>query len=514
MRHIQQIFAPALALLLLTPPGFSANHREAPITSLDHKADITDVYAFRSYDAGAVPRVTLILCVDPLLEPANGPNWFPFDSDILYELKVDNNNDAVEDITFQFRFVTEQRLPGVAQAFAGVGAGVSTPANSPAPIAPGTPLIPARISSFNDAGFGTRQSYSVTMVKNGVSTPVSGATPFYAVPANVGPRTMDYAALYSQGTYSTNMANVKVFSGNVDDPFWIDLGAAFDTLNLRNGAVMTPAQDAAAANITSDTVSGYAVNAIALEVPVALLTRTGAVEAANSTAATIGVWGSTSRPRVTTRRAPLAAASAGSWSQIQRMGNPLINELLIGTGSKDRFSMDQPKNDGQFAAMLLDPLLARLINAATGGGVAIPTPPRTDLLPLVTYAPPIAAVGTLAGPVADLLRLNTGVAPVVPGTAGFSRLGLLGGDGAGFPNGRRLQDDVTDAALRVVVGVLAGAPFNNAPNSLLGDGVNVNDTAYQPSFPFLGYAPSGRDRRHIDPAESGCTAGAGAPCLP
>ena len=518
MQQLKQTLAPFLAFMLLVPPGFGANHREAPITALDHKADITDVFAFRSYDTGGVPRVTLILCVDPLLEPANGPNWTPFDPDILYEIKVDNNNDAVEDVTFQIRFTTEQRLPGVAQAFAGAGAGISTPANSPAPIAPGTPLIPPRITSFNDAGFGTRQTYTITMVKGGISTPITGAGPFYAVPANVGPRTMDYVSLYNQGTYSTSMPNVKVFSGTVDDPFWIDLGGAFDTLNLRsavNGGVLTPAQDAASTNVTADTVSGYAVNSIALDIPVTMLTRTGAIEASTSTAATIGVWASTSRARVTTRRAPLPAVSAGSWSQIQRMGNPLINELLIGTGSKDRFSMDQPKNDSQFQAMLLDPLLARLLNAATGGAVAIPTPPRLDLLPLVTYAAPIAAMGTPGGPVADMIRLNTGVAPIIPGAGGtYSRLGLIGGDASGYPNGRRLQDDVTDISLRVVAGVLAGAPFNAAPNSLLGDGVNVNDTAYTSTFPFLGYAPSGRDRRHIDPSEAGCTAGAGAACAP
>ncbi len=516
MQQLKQTIAPFLAFMLLVPPGFGANHREAPITALDHKADITDVFAFRSYDAGGVPRVSLIMCVDPLLEPANGPNWFPFDPEILYEIKIDNNNDAVEDVTLQIRFSTEQRLPGVAQAFAGAGAGINAPANSPAPVAPGTPLIPPQINSFNSAGFGTRQSYTITMLKNGISTPITGATPFYVVPANVGPRTMDYVALYNQGTYTTNTPNVKVFSGTVDDPFWIDLGAAFDTLNLRaavNGGVLTPAQDAAAANVTSDTVSGYAVNAIAIELPVTLLTRTGAIEASTSTAATIGVWASTSRPRVTTRRAPLPAVSAGSWSQIQRMGNPLINELLIGTGSKDRFSMDQPRNDSQFASMLLDPLLARLLNAATGGAVAIPAPPRLDLLPLVTYAPPIAAMGTPGGPVADMLRLNTGVAPIIPSGGGFSRLGLIGGDAAGYPNGRRLQDDVTDISLRVVAGVLAPG-FNVSPNNRLGDGVNVNDTAYNSVFPFLGYSPSGRDRRHIDPSEAGCTANAGVSCAP
>lgn len=516
MYHPRRLVSAAVALLTAVTPVYPANHREAPITALDHKADITDVYAFRSYDAGGVPRVTLILCVDPLQEPANGPNWFPFDPGLLYEIKIDNNNDAVEDMVFQFRFTTEQRLPGLFQAFAGAGTGIVAPSNSPAPVPPGTLIVPPKITSFTSPGLGTRQSYSVNLVKGGISTPITGTGPFYAVPANVGPRTMDYQALFTAGTYTTTTPNVKVFAGTVDDPFWIDLGAAFDTLNIRSAiapGVLSPAQDAANVNIASDTVSGYSVNAIAIEVPVSMLTRTGAVEAATSTAATIGVWGATSRPRLTVRRAPLPEQSSGGWSQIQRMGNPLINELLVGTGFKDRFSMDQPANDAQFASFFLDPALARILNAATGGGLTIPTPPRTDLLPLVTYAPPIAAAGTPSGPVADLLRLNTGVAPTVPGGAGFSRLGLLGGDAAGYPNGRRLEDDVVDISLRAVAGVLNPA-FNIAPNNQLGDGVNVNDAPYRNTFPYLADSPSGRDRRHLDPGEAGCTAGAGAPCVP
>ncbi|GAC1414293.1 MAG: hypothetical protein NVSMB6_16430 [Burkholderiaceae bacterium] len=258
-------------------------------------------------------------------------------------------------------------------------------------------------------------------------------------------------------------------------------------------------------------MSGYSVNSIAIELPVTMLTRTGAVEPATSTAATIGVWATTSRPRLTTRRAPLPATSSGNFSQIQRLGNPLINELLIGVGSKDRFSMDQPKNDSQFASFVLDPTLARVLNALTAGAVAIPTPPRNDLLPLVSYAPPIAAVGTPAGPIADMLRLNTGVPPAASGSA--SRLGLLGGDAAGFPNGRRLTDDVVDISLRVVAGVLVPG-FNRYPNNVLGDGVNVNDAPYRTIFPYLADAPSGRNRRHIDPTEPGCTAGSGFPCAP
>ncbi len=515
MRHYQKLLATLMAALIVLPVGFSANHREAPITALDHKADITDVFAFRSYSAAggtSVPMVTLILCVDPLLEPANGPNWFPFDPDILYEINVDNNNDAVQDVTFQFRFTTEQRLPNLFQVYAGAGSGITAPSNSPAPVPPGTLIVPPQITSFNSPGLGQRQSYQVTMIKSGSGSRIEGTGPFYALPANVGPRTMDYSALFSQATYTTTTPNVTVFAGTVDDPFWIDLGAAFDTLNLRSAiapGVLSPAQDAANVNIASDTVSGYAVNAIAIEVPVWMLTRTGSIEPATSDAATIGVWATTSRPRLTTRRAPLPAVSSGSWSQVQRMGNPLINELLVGTGFKDRFSMDLPKNDAQFASFFLDPALARILNAATGGALTIPTPPRTDLLPLVTYAPPIAAPGTPAGPVADLLRLNTGVAPTPPGSA--SRLGLLGGDAAGYPNGRRLYDDVTDISLRAVAGVLIPA-FNKAPNNRLGDGVNVNDAPYRTAFPYLANSPSGRDRRHIDPGEPGCTAGGGAPC--
>jgi hypothetical protein len=506
-----------LSLLLaggIGAPAQAANHREAPLTALDHKADITDVYAFRSYDGGLIPKVTLIMGVDPLLEPANGPNWFPFDPDILYEIKVDNNNDAVADISFQFRFTTEQRLPNLFQVYAGVPGGATAPANSPAPVAPGTLIVPPQIMSFADPGLGQRQSYTVTMVKGGVKTPL-GAGPMYAVPANVGPRTLDYGALFNAGIHDLG-GGMRAFAGTTDDAFWIDLGGAFDTLNTSLAPpVLSAAQDAADANLATDTVSGYAVNSIAIEVPVSLLTKTGQIEPANSTAATIGVWATTSRPQLTTRRSPLPAVSSGGFKQIQRMGNPLINELLVGTGSKDRFSMDEPRNDSQFAGFFLDPALARVVNALTGGAVAIPAPPRTDLLPVVTYAPPIAAPGTPAGPVADLLRLNTGVAPTPPGSA--HRLGLLGGDPAGFPNGRRVFDDVTDIALRLVAGGVLAAPFpgfNPDIGGRLGDGVNVNDVPYRTGFPYLGDAPSGRNRRHIDPGEPGCTAGLGAVCLP
>jgi len=176
----------------------------------------------------------------------------------------------------------------------------------------------------------------------------------------------------------------------------------------------------------------------------------------------------------------------------------LINELLIGTGSKDGWSMNEPKDDAQYANFKLDPLLARVLNAVYG--VAVPNPPRTDLLPLVQYMPVITGDPSIpAGPVADILRLNTSIQPTAP--AQRSRLGLLGGDRAGFPNGRRVSDDVTDIATRVVAGALAGSPFNTYR---LGDGVNANDVPYQETFPYVGFAQSGRNSRHVDPGEAGC----------
>ena len=508
MYKYRPIIAATMAAMMMTPASFGASHREAPITALDHKADITDVFAFVSYDDSN--KVTMLMNVDPLLEPSNGPNYFPFDPDILYAIRVDNNNDAVEDIVFEVRFQTEIRAPRLFTGFAGKDSGVNAPANAPLPALP-NPIIPPAITALDgpgSAGLSLRQTYTVTMVKGNTRTDIvnSNGGSFFAVPSNVGPRTMpNYPALAAQGIYnSTN--GIRTFAGTVDDPFYIDVGAAFDTFNFRAGAgggVLSPAQDSAdGINTAADAISGFNVNTIAIEVPIAMLTRTGTKVEATNAAATIGVFGTTSRQRVLVRRAPLTSAASGSFSQVQRMGNALFNELLIGTGFKDTWSMSQPSADAQFASFALDPLIARVLNALFL--FPIPPPQRTDLLLLVQYAPPIAAAGTPAGPVADLLRLNTGVPPTTAGNR--RRLGVLGGDNAGYPNGRRVSDDVTDISLRVVAGVLIPA-FNVAPNNRLGDGVNTNDKPYQETFPYVAFANSGRDRRHIDPGETGCGGG-------
>jgi hypothetical protein len=366
---------------------------------------------------------------------------------------------------------------------------------------------------------------------NAVSTNlVPAGTTLYAVPSNVGPRTMpNYTALAKQGIY--NLPNgVSVFAGTVDDPFYIDLGAAFDSLNFRNGSsflgtggVLTTNQDQNdSQNYAADSLSGFNVNTIALQVPISTLIK-------SSSSPVIGTWAATYRAAQTIRSAPSPITTSGSLQQVNRMGNPLINELIIGTGSKDTFAMSQPSGDSQFAAFALDPTLARVLNAVFG--ILVPDPPRKDLLPLVTYSGPTVPTGTPAGPVADMLRLNTSIAATA--AASRKRLGVLAGDLAGFPNGRRITDDVTDIALRAVAGALCGTAVNTPPlgdsatNSactvlgtntfvgtqvpLLGDGVNINDVATQETFPYVAFAQSGYSRVHRNVGDKSCAQGSGCP---
>jgi len=513
MPKLRSAIGLVLSLLIAVPPGaFASSHREAPITALDHTADITDFYAFVSYDHP--DRVTFILCVDPFLQPSNGPNYFPFDPSIVYQINVDNKQNALPAVTFQFRFQTNILDAGLPVGFAGAGSGVVAPANSPSPVPPGTPIVPPAITSLTGkgaAGLSLQQTFSVTMIRDGKTIPLNSSSgePLIAVPSNIGPRTMpDYNSLAAQGIYNLSSAgygDIRTWAGTAADPFFIDLGATFDSLNYRAGSgveALTAAQDADDhLNSAPDSVSGFNVNVIAIEVPIWVLTSDAKVHPATDPKAVIGAWATTSRPQTTIRNSPNPVEYQGNLAQVQRFGNPLINELVIGTGSKDYWSMSQPVNDSQFANFDLDPLIARVFNAVYGFN--IPPPPRYDLLPLVVYAPPIAPAGTPAGPIADLMRLNTGVPPTP--IANRSRLGLIAGDGAGYPNGRRLTDDVVDITERVAIGGVLVPGYNVAPNNLLGDGVNATDVPPQETFPYIHYAYSGRDSRHISPGDpTGC----------
>jgi hypothetical protein len=485
-RALCPALATIVASIIVQPPSLvAASHREAPITALDQKADITDWYAFVSPEHP--DRVVMILNIDPFLEPTNGPNYFPFDPGILYEMKVDNNFDGEEDITFQFRFETEIRQPGVFTGFVGNLAGI--------------PPITA-LDGAGSEGLSLRQTYRVTMVTPHQRVDLGNGRPLFAVPTNVGPRTMpNYDALRQQGIYDLGNG-VRVFAGTVADPFFIDLGAAFDSLNFRSaagGGVLSATVDADDKNnYAPNTLAGFNVNSIVLEVPITMLTQDGKAHTASDKLAVIGTYGSTSRRRLVIRPTPDFSTDSRGWTQVQRMGNPLINELIIGTGSKDRFSVDDPKNDGQFASFFLNPLLADIFKSI---GVPVPPGPRTDLLPLVQYAAPICPGCSTAdaGPIADLLRLNTGIGPT--SLANLKRLGFIAGDSAGYPNGRRLYDDVVDISARAVAGILVDS---GKYGTKIGDGVNFPATPPITTFPFEGSAYSGRNSTHMGPGQYGC----------
>jgi hypothetical protein len=481
---LRSTFAATLAALAVPPTTLLASsHREAPITALDHKADITDWYAFVSPEHP--DRVILILNVDPFLEPSNGPNYFPFDPNVLYQMNIDNDHDGKPDVAFQFRFQSEIRSPGV---FTGFFGGL-----------PGLAPITA-LDGPGSEGLSERQSYTVTMVTKSGVVPLGSGQTLYAVPTNVGPRTMpNYTALRQQGIFTLDNG-IRVFAGTVSDPFFIDLGGNFDSLNFRaaaGGGVLPAAIDADDQhNYAPNAVAGFNVNTMILEVPIQMLTSDGAVHPATDAPAVVGTWGTTSRRRV---RVLEEEGGQGGWAQVQRLGNPLINEVLIGTGSKDRFSMDTPDQDSQFASFFLNPLLGTLLNSI---GVPVPPAPRNDLLPLVQYMAPICpgCKAADAGPVADLLRLNTGIPPTPASSQ--KRLGFLAGDMAGFPNGRRPADDVVDISLRAVGGILVDAKQFGTP---LGDGVNIPSAPLETTFPFLGPAYDGRDNAHNGgPGQPGC----------
>jgi hypothetical protein len=471
---------------------FASSHREAPITALDRAADVTDWYAFVSYDDPT--KVTFILNVDPLLEPANGPNYFPFDPNVLYEMHVDNNQDGLDDITFQFRFNTQINLPTVFTGFVG---GID-----------GFPQITS-LSGPGAAGLSLSQTYTVTMIKKGKATNLNNGQVLYAVPSNVGPLTMpNYQSLFNQGIYSLG-SGIRVWAGTADDPFFIDLGAAFDSLNFRRGVgpVLSEAIDADNThNYAPDAVGGYNVNSIVLEVPITMLTVDGKLHGSGDKQAVIGTYGSTSRHLFPVRRSSNPDVDASLLRQVNREGNPLINEVIIGTGSKDRFSMDYPVHDSQFSSFVLEPVLASVFSSL---GVPVAPNPRTDLLILVQYEAPICpgcGPGDV-GPIVDLLRLNTGI-PATP-VGSQLRLGFIAGDSAGYPNGRRPVDDVFDISARAVAGILVD-PVTYGTR--LGDGVQTKTEGLNTSFPYVMPANNGRDSAHTGPGQAGCTGQPGGIC--
>ena len=449
------IVALAVGAVSLSPLKASS-HREAPLISQDPLADNTDVYAFVSPERP--DRVVLIANFIPLEFPSSGPNFWKFDDNVTYEIMVDNTGDAVEDLTYQFKFNTSIANPNTFLYNTG------------------------QVTSLDDPDLNVRQSFTVTEVRGprrtGPGTVLGQGLP--VMPTNVGQISMPSYASLGSGVQQLSADGIRVFAGPRDDPFFVDLGATFDLLQLRtlNGKTGTP----------TDGLGNYNVHTIAIEIPISRLTRTGAAPtSASDPNASIGVWSTASRPATTTRTAT-GATQTGNLVQVSRLGMPLVNEAVIPVGVKDTFNGLEPTGDGAALSFVTNPTVPPLLEALFG--LKTPPTPRNDLVTIfLTGIPGLNQIGTNPRP-AEMLRLNMAIPP----SSNPSRFGLLGGDTAGFPNGRRPADDVVDIELRALAGGTPFTPaFNVSPNNALGDGVDHNDTPFFSTFPFLSMPHSGNE---------------------
>jgi hypothetical protein len=460
-------------------PGaaLAASHREAPLISLDAPADISDFFMFRSYEPGHEGNVVLIMDTNPGEEPSSGPNYYNFDPNVTYRFRIDNDQDGrANDVVFEFKFQSEIR---------GDTAALGLPLNNVA-----LPPI-TKLNGPGSEGLGLRQTYTVSMIRGGFQRTELGSF-LFAVPSNVGPRTMpDYNGLAAQGVYDLGNG-IRAFAGQRDDPFYIDLGGLFDTLNLGLSPlpIETNAQDAndGANAFGVDMLSGFNVQEIALEIPASLLTADGK-GATDTQTSKIGGVSDTYRPLFTSR----GRAVGGQIEQVERLANPLVNEVIIGTPSKDQWNtvdQNQPNSESGFLDYYENPRLALALQLVFG--VPAATTNRTDLRDLLlTYGG--------QGGYSDLLRLDLHTPPTP--LASQKRLGPLAHDATGkatpdaaaWPNGRRPIDDVTDIATRVVGG-------GNYINAHAADGINLNDKPLPAAFPFESSPWDGRNRIHLNRA--------------
>ncbi len=456
--------------------SLASSHREAPVISEDPTADNTDVYAFVSPDRPNT--VTIVANYIPLEEPAGGPNFDQFADDVLYELKVDNDGNGREDVSYQFEFQTRTRNGNTFLYNTGP------------------------IETLSDPDWNRPQTYKVTRVKNGKTSILGRGLP--TPPVNIGPRsTPNYGSLM-QAAVRELPHGIKAFAGQSDDPFFVDLGSVFDLAGLRpfNPAHVIPLD----ADDGVDGVGGYNTHAIVLQVPITQLTRDGNLHDADDRKAVIGVYATASRQKVQVIDANGRRRDDGKWVQVSRLGEPLINEVVIPLRKKDRWNASDPSDDADFASHYTSPEFTRLGNLLYPVLDDAPETGRGDIAAiLLTGVPGLNFTGPKQ---ADLIRLNTGIAPTAPVGAG-DRLGLLGGDFAGFPNGRRLEDDVTDIEVRALMcgyGAIVGPLIEDlgfcagnadrSPNNLLGDGVDANDRPFHTTFPYVPEPHQGYDHVH------------------
>jgi hypothetical protein len=468
------------SLALLAGGAHASSHREAPFIAGQPKVDGTDFYMFNSYEAGRQGYVTLVADYIPLQDPYGGPNYFKLDANALYEIHIDNVGDAREHLTFQFRF--QNALKDIALNVGGKQ--VAIPLVQSGPIAAG-----------NTANRNVAETYTVDLVRGdrraGQHFPIrnaaNGSTAFTKPTDFIGVKTFGsvagYAAYAAQYVYNIDIPGCsgtgRMFVGQRKDPFVVALGQTFDLINLNPlGPV----------NGNADALADKNVTAIALEVPASCLVAGDPV---------IGGWTTASmrQAKVLVPEAvhgfDKADKPGGAWSQVSRLGMPLVNEVVIGIGDKDSFNSSQPRDDAQFLTYVTNPTLPALIQAL----FSAPAPtnfPRQDLVvAFLTGVPGLNEQKTVTP--SEMLRLNTSTPPVAKGLQ--KNLGVIGGDVAGFPNGRRPGDDVVDISLRVAMGVLctlndpsvfgctaADAAAGSAP---LTDGAYVDDSFFDAAFPYL-----------------------------
>jgi hypothetical protein len=510
------------SLLSISPTNRTveaSSHREAPSSSVDPMSDATDVYAF--VDPNNPAYVTLIMNFIPFQLPQGGPNFYRFDDNIVYAMRIDNNGDAVTDIQIQFRFRTVVGNPNTFLYNTGP------------------------VTSLSDPDLNIKQFYSVTIVRGNAPNTTNetinpnvtavgspAGFPFAVPPVNIGPRsTPNYEQLAdaAQAAAPSSRGTLRFFAGQRDEGFFVDVGSAFDLFGLRpfNSAhLITNTGDNRNPTLANapgvDGLAGFNVSTIAMQLPITALTSNGLTPTGpTDPRAVISVYSASSRPAmiVFAEDRSGTAAISGNLVQVSRLGNPLVNELLIPLGMKDRFNASLPGDDAQFLNFVLDPEPARLIGYA-GSPPAFdlyptfqaPAPPRSDVatvfltgipnLNLQTNTSSNPSVPAFTGQPANTvpqerMRLNMAIAPTAgtataAGTA--NRLGFLGGDNAGFPNGRRVGDDVVDIELRVLAGATTFTPaFNVAPNNQLGDGANENDRPFRITFPYLAQPHAGYD---------------------
>ena len=467
-----------------------SSHREAPEISRDPVADSADLYAFVSPDSPST--VTIIANYVPLQQPAGGPNFYEFGDGVLYEVHIDNDGDARADITYQFRFNTVLTNTGANDLFL---------------------YNTGQIKHLSDKTWNRKQFYSVTRVdKNGSHLL---AKDLACPPCNVGKNSIpDYTPLAAEAVHPLGSGGY-VFAGQRADGFYVDLGSIFDLGDLRPFQADFLLKGSAAAGV--NTLAGLNVHSIAVQVPIRDLTRDGSRPTLYSApAATIGLWTTASRQKTLIYGNP--ATHAGPWMQISRLGNPLINEVIIPMGVKDYWNTQAPVGDAAFAGYYDHPSLAALLNVLYPGAfpnlaayTGSPSNTRPDLDAVLLTGVP---AGLIAGfqnntgaTKADMLRLNVAIEPTAPAKAAI--LGVVGGDNAGFPNGRRVFDDVVSIELKAVAGALLGDVVKSfKPDAAAGALYDVGGTASEPanlaslsafgltyrdSFPYLGDPWDGYD---------------------